>query len=352
MANSIDRKVLGEKIDVIQRIDPRQIVVGKAASVKPVYQEMMVPLAAATGLFKGIGQTEVDGIPDDLIDKFDMSAGELFGWVTAVLSDLPEGTDPNEEAKQRLHEIQHFHELRSPYISAVRDWMVKSKITSMEYERQARENLLQIEAILAQVDADAKQISQKMQGHLESTGENAKTVERAAEIVRQKSGDVGALELAQSFDRIATQHLNASSLWLLASAVLFVTITVFLRDQADALPLASDKDALRVTAQTILARSPLIGIWVFALVFAVRNYTANRHNFVTNKHRINILHTYQKLVEAAGDQANKDIVLTKASESIFGAQPTGYGKADAEDAGKGVTLVQISSVLPKPGPTG
>jgi hypothetical protein len=57
-----------------------------------------------------------------------------------------------------------------------------------------------------------------------------------------------------------------------------------------------------------------------------KNYTAHRHNTVLNKHRQNSLATYKALVDAAGDQANRDIVLTTTAESIFGAQATGFAK--------------------------
>jgi len=43
---------------------------------------------------------------------------------------------------------------------------------------------------------------------------------------------------------------------------------------------------------------------------------------------------------------NRDIVLTRVADSIFGAQPTGYIKADADD-GKALSMVNVGAGLLK-----
>jgi len=80
--------------------------------------------------------------------------------------------------------------------------------------------------------------------------------------------------------------------------------------------------------------------WSF-LVLSSRNYLANRHNAVINRHRQNALATYEALLKAAGQEANRDIVLTKAADCIFSAQPTGFGKSDGADGGS-LSLVNVA----------
>ena len=94
-------------------------------------------------------------------------------------------------------------------------------------------------------------------------------------------------------------------------------------------------------------------ILVFATIgsfvlLSAKNYMASRHNAVVNKHRQNSLATYQALVEAAGDQANRDIVLTKAAESVFGAQPTGFAKSDGAE-GAALSMVNLAPSVLKHG---
>jgi hypothetical protein len=83
------------------------------------------------------------------------------------------------------------------------------------------------------------------------------------------------------------------------------------------------------------------------LLLSARNFNAHRHNSIINKHRQNSLVTYEALVKAAGAEANRDIVLTKAAESIFNQQSTGFTKADGNDGG-GLNVVSLGTSFLKP----
>ncbi|MBX3182885.1 MAG: hypothetical protein KIT72_18170 [Polyangiaceae bacterium] len=80
----------------------------------------------------------------------------------------------------------------------------------------------------------------------------------------------------------------------------------------------------------------------YFLILAARNYMAHRHNAIVNKHRQNSLVTYRALVEAAGDAVNRDIILAKAADSIFGQQTTGFTKHDSDD-GKALSMVNVGA---------
>jgi hypothetical protein len=85
----------------------------------------------------------------------------------------------------------------------------------------------------------------------------------------------------------------------------------------------------------------------YLVLFFSRNYLASRHNAVVNRHRQNSLVTYRALVEAAGDQTNREVVLTRAAESIFGAQATGFAKTDPGD-NRGLSLVSVAHQMARP----
>lgn len=59
------------------------------------------------------------------------------------------------------------------------------------------------------------------------------------------------------------------------------------------------------------------------------------------------------MVEAAGDQANRDIVLAQAAHAIFADQPTGFAKTDTSD-GRSAPLVSLSNrgVVPRQSASG
>lgn len=88
----------------------------------------------------------------------------------------------------------------------------------------------------------------------------------------------------------------------------------------------------------------------FITLHAARATNAHRHNAIVSKHRANALSTYRVMVEAGSEAANRDIILTKAADCIFGHQPSGFGKADASESTP-LAFVPIPPVQVRPSVT-
>jgi hypothetical protein len=80
-----------------------------------------------------------------------------------------------------------------------------------------------------------------------------------------------------------------------------------------------------------ISKAIIFSVLVYSLLASIRNYNANRHNAVVNKHRSNALSTYTTLAEAVRDIDKRDIILTKAAECIFDPQPTGFTKEGSSE---------------------
>lgn len=90
--------------------------------------------------------------------------------------------------------------------------------------------------------------------------------------------------------------------------------------------------------QIALLKIFIISVLYFALVTAVRIFRANKHNEVLNRHRQNALDTFDLFVGAAKDEATKNAVLLKTTETIFSPSQTGYLVKEAEPAGASQVL--------------
>jgi hypothetical protein len=89
----------------------------------------------------------------------------------------------------------------------------------------------------------------------------------------------------------------------------------------------------------------------YGLIWCGRNYRANRHNYVMNKHRQNSLSTFESFVRAAQqDTAIKNAVLLQATTAIFAPQVTGYAaqETDPESPNK---IIEITRSLGEKGPS-
>lgn len=80
------------------------------------------------------------------------------------------------------------------------------------------------------------------------------------------------------------------------------------------------------SAQLISGKIIIIGILSYGLLTCIRNYTAQTHNAVINKHRQNSIQTYRAFIDAASTNVTRDIVLTHAAAAVFSHQDTGYVK--------------------------
>ena len=154
------------------------------------------------------------------------------------------------------------------------------------------------------------------------------------EILEKGLAQHGVTQQSKYFGEDATSDSKAARNWLWATGILAAVLALvaggalFVHKVPELTPTTTYE-----TVQLAIGKVLVISTITFALVLCSRNYTANRHNAIVNRHRQNALRTYRALVEAGGDAANRDIVLNRAAECIFGAQPTGFGRADGADGG-------------------
>ena len=151
------------------------------------------------------------------------------------------------------------------------------------------------------------------------------------EAMRDASGQAGLSKEASHFERAATRRQKTANRWLGATIAL---AAVFL-GTAGFLLFAYRWDRMHATAyesvQLVAAKLVLFAVLSYVVLLCGRNYLANRHNAVVNQHRQNALLTYQALVEAGKDKANRDVVLQAAAACIFGSQATGFTRESRRD---------------------
>jgi hypothetical protein len=185
----------------------------------------------------------------------------------------------------------------------------------------------------------------KIQGDLE---ERKKEAEAALDAIRKVAAEQGVSQQAIHFKTEADGHSKDAAVWLgrtqwlTVALVAYSLVALFLHRVSWLAPTNAAE-----SAQLAIGKAMVFVTIASYLVLAARSYMAHRHNAIVNRHRQNSLATYRALVEAAGDQANRDIVLTKASESIFGPQGTGFSKIDGHE-GTALSMVSVGASLAKP----
>jgi hypothetical protein len=141
---------------------------------------------------------------------------------------------------------------------------------------------------------------------------------------------------AEDHDETANKWLK-TTIWTTIVLAALASVLLFLHNWSPLAP-SSTYEAVQLTVAKVL----LLGTVGSFAVIAARNYAANRHNAIVNRHRYNALLTYTALVDAAGHEANRDIVLQYAAHAIYFDQPTGFAKTDTSD-NRSAPLVSFSN---------
>ncbi|XAL99280.1 hypothetical protein OT109_17075 [Phycisphaeraceae bacterium D3-23] len=176
-----------------------------------------------------------------------------------------------------------------------------------------------------------------------------KEANEALSAIQGKIAEEAAEKQATHFDDLADSHARAAKKWLggtILSGVIVVAFAIGV-SFAHKLDVFNPDGDYSLAAQMITAKILLFATLTYFLYMSARNYTSHRHNSVVNAHRANALKTYRAIVEAAGDESNRNAVLIQAASCIFSPQPSGYGGSDAHE---GTTQRAVIEMLSKQTP--
>lgn len=173
--------------------------------------------------------------------------------------------------------------------------------------------------------------------------DSARRSDEALETLRDVLAEQAVSKQSVHFHQESELHATQAAKWLnwtkglTLGLALFAVCTLVLHKIPWVQPTSSGEDV-----QFAIGKTFVFATIAYFLALSSRSYRSHLHNAIVNKHRQNSLAAYRALVEAAGDAANRDIVLTKAADSIFGAQGTGFTKHDGED-GKALSMVNVGA---------
>ena len=125
------------------------------------------------------------------------------------------------------------------------------------------------------------------------------------------------------FARQAEEHQRTSRRWLIATGLLIVVFGAVFYWLFESLKLGGTE--LIGVLQNVFTKGFLLTLIYFILNRSVKNYAAQKHLEIVNRHRQNALDTFNEFLEASGDnQETRDAVLLAATNAIFDANQSGY----------------------------
>ena len=268
-----------------------------------------------------------DDVPESLIAEANAHFGTL-GQLVGQIAPFDVAASSNPVA---------LRDSISTAIKNERDWFlryVKPQIGGVSEERIAS-RLAAVEQLSAVVKANAEQSEQILKS------------------LRAQSGTAAAITLSPRFEAQARSHRDQAFKWLVFGAVIVVLTGVaafyFLVIATPGTQGLDASSAWFTYVHELVPRLFVLGVLVYLVTFASRNYRVNKHLQIVYEQRKNALDTCSLFTSASQDESIRNAAAAEIVRAIFQLQDSGYLSATQER-----TIVEavpgFPSLFPTKGP--
>ena len=227
---------------------------------------------------------------------------------------------------------------------------------AQQFENQLAEQLeTKVSTTVADTVEKLKEVTDESQKTREEAEQNETTRQKEFAELKNKLEDELAKETVSKHRKIfakqADEHRRVSQRWLIATGILIVIFGIVFYWLFEALRLGGTEWV--GVLQNVFTKGFLLTLIYFVLNRFSKNYTAQKHLEVVNRHRQNALDTFEDFFESAGDNPEtRHAVLIAATDAIFDANQSGYLSAKTKGAESANPIQQVvRAVLPGSSPT-
>lgn len=310
----------------MQEFDAATLVQEAKLGTVKNFSKAVDPANRLIQLYRRLSERALEDLSETKLTEVRNRANSDFNQFKQILE-----FDPDRTSADRDNLVNQVVQAYGPTFDTLHPLVAYSLHRSADFQRLDSE----ARATLQGVSDRAKEI----------TGDLEKTKKQAADIleeVRKTAAESGVSQQAVYFKDTAEAHDKDAEAWRdrvvklawLTGAFSFASL--FLHR----IPWLKPENGFEA-AQIAVSKVLIFGVLSFLLYLAARNFLSHKHNAVVNRHRQQALLTYQALVNAAADSANRDIVLTHASACIFGPQPSGYTGDGSQSAPSAKSVVEL-----------
>lgn len=278
------------------------------------FSDAIAPADRLVRLFRQFPIDFLDELPEQQLQSLRQHADAFYNILTQIIEFSVTQPDPYNTRNniiQQLTEIyqNQFNQLH-PIISygATR----QRDFAAMEQDFRAK---------MQRADDTAAEEMKKLQ----ALNQDA---QRVLDEVRKVAAEQGVSQEAIYFQKESSDHDAAATQWrnrtiYVATALgAYALLSAFVHKWEWIAP----KDSFQAF-QLGLSKVLIFAVLAYMLLLCARNFLAHTHNAIVNRHRQNALLTFNALVEAAGNDERRDVILTYAASCIFSPQDTGYIKS-------------------------
>ncbi len=262
-----------------------------------------------------LSQPEVSQI-DQYIDSFVNHLKQLASFDLSV--GFNKDQHDNFETNTRNFYDEVFRNLRNNLVYLRQEAALKSQ-DAKELQKQQK--------AAVQAEKEYKVLSDKLKQQLEALGKREQEVE-------VKHGEIAAITFGKHFEAQAKEYVQRARDWEARRIIFFkwllfiiianlgVYLYLFISDKLDFWPNFPPKEIFTIEYGAV--KLALLGLLSYAVGFASKNYSANSHLEIINKHRKNVAETLKDFLSSKPEPEDKSVLVRSGADAMFRGSATGY----------------------------
>lgn len=322
------RKSCEESLVRIQKFDPGSLPRDEELGRELCFQEVVPSAKRLLGLYKQISNSILDDLPQNQLNQLKSQADADYNRFDEILK-----FSSKQENAYNVHNdlIQKIDQAYQGTFNALHPIIAFSTSKSADFKRLENE----ARAMLQSITDKASELTNQLEN-------DKKISQQILDDIRRVAAEQGVSQQATYFRDAAKDHETDATDWQKRTILLAIILGVYavLTVGLHKIPWIKPDD-LYSAVQLAISKVLIFAVLSYVLYLSTKNYLAQKHNAVINKHRQNALMTYEALVDAAKETSNREIILTHASACIFSPQPTGYTGGQASEGPVAKSVVEL-----------
>ena len=237
------------------------------------------------------------------------------------LQNSSEAQNVREEHKRILQEILVFCDDTKQLLGPTVAYLQSKKAEQLETQVNATVTNTVTDAA-EKLNAETDQLQKQSDQAEQNEGKRQEEFNQLKSQLQDLLAKESVAEYGRIFDEQANKHQRAAFWWLVSTVGLSIGFGCIFVWLFNVLRLGGTEWV--GILQNIFTKGFLLSLIYLLLNRSIKNYTAQKHLEVINRHRQNALDTFERFVSSAARQETKEEVLIAATNAIFDANQTGY----------------------------
>ena len=307
-------------LDSLKRAD----LSGRKLSFKTVHPDLLAAYEMLREILTAPRESLI-GLSRDNIQQIRSCLQQMLGIFQEIhnfdLQNSSEAQNVREEHKRISQDIVSFCDTVKQQLGSTVAFVQSKRAEQLETQVTATvDNTLADakEKLNANTNRSQKQNNQAEQNETKRQEEFNQLKSQLQDLLAKES----VAEYGRIFDEQANKHQRAAFWWLVSTVGLSIGFGCIFVWLFNVLRLGGTEWV--GILQNIFTKGFLLSLIYLLLNRSIKNYTAQKHLEVINRHRQNALDTFERFVSSAARQETKEEVLIAATNAIFDANQTGY----------------------------